>query len=102
MNKKATDIVAYITIVGWLVAYFAGTHEQSEFHLNQGLILGLIEVVITVAAKLLSIVPIVGFFVNILMYLIDLVLLAFIIIGIVNAANGEEKPLPIIGWIRIL
>ena len=41
MDKKTTDIVAYITILGWLAAYVAGEKEESKFHLNQGLVINL-------------------------------------------------------------
>ena len=41
MDKKTTDIVAYITILGWLVAYVAGEREDSKFHLNQALVVNL-------------------------------------------------------------
>lgn len=102
MNKKTTDIVAYITIVGWLVAFFAGTREQSKFHLNQGLIVGLLTVALSVIARVLSIIPIIGWLAGIIVWLLDLVLLAFAIIGIVNAANGKEERLPIIGSFQIL
>lgn len=39
MTKKGTDIVAYITIVGWVLAFACGTRTESGFHLNQALVL---------------------------------------------------------------
>ena len=41
MSKKATDIVAYITWIGWIVAFCAGTKQESKFHLNQALVIWL-------------------------------------------------------------
>ena len=45
MTKKGTDIVAYITIVGWVLAFACGTRTESGFHLNQALVLFLANVV---------------------------------------------------------
>ena len=36
-NKHKTDVVAYLTLVGWLIAYFCGNRAASRFHLNQAL-----------------------------------------------------------------
>ena len=41
MDRKATGVVAYLTIVGWFVAYFAGDREEAKFHLNQALVVNL-------------------------------------------------------------
>ena len=35
MDKRTTDIVAYLTYVGLLIALVAGDRERSKFHLNQ-------------------------------------------------------------------
>lgn len=37
MNKKTTGIIAYITWIGWIVAFCAGDKEGAKFHLNQAL-----------------------------------------------------------------
>lgn len=34
MNKKTTDVVAYLTPIGFFISYFLGTREESRFHLN--------------------------------------------------------------------
>ena len=33
MDRKATNIVAYITLVGWLLAYFVGDRYLSLIHI---------------------------------------------------------------------
>ena len=45
MTKKGTDIVAYITIIGWVLAFACGTRTESGVHLNQALVLFLANVV---------------------------------------------------------
>ena len=45
MDKKITGIVAYITWIGWLIAFLAGDKEGAKFHLNQALVIILIGLV---------------------------------------------------------
>lgn len=48
MDKKVTGILAYITWIGWLVAFFAGDKEGAKFHLNQALIVNIAQIIIGV------------------------------------------------------
>ena len=52
ISTKATGVLAYITWIGFLIAYFAGDRQGARFHLNQGLVVNLF--------GLLSAVPLVG------------------------------------------
>ena len=99
MTKKGTDIVAYITIVGWVLAFACGTRTESGFHLNQALVLFLANVVWGIVAKILAFIPILGWIALGVGYL---VLFVFWVMGLVSAIQGEEKPLPLIGEIHIL
>ena len=92
MNKTLTSIFAYIGIIFWLIAYIAGDKEGAKFHLNQGLVLAIAGVVGSILG---SIVAILG-------TIVGIIVLVFAILGIISAAKGEEKPLPIIGNIQIL
>ena len=94
MNKKVTSIFAYIGLVFWLIAFLAGDKEGAKFHLNQGLVLAIANIILGV----LAVIPIVGIIAGIASF----VCFIFAIIGIVNAAKDEEKPLPLIGSIQIL
>lgn len=87
MDKKTTDIVAYCTWIGFIVAICAGNREESKFHLNQAIVLHLF--------SLLGIIPIIG-------WLWGLFMIACMVLGIINAANGEEKEVPLLGSITIL
>ena len=44
MNKRTTDIVAYLTWIGLIVAFVAGDRQRSKFHLNQALVLAIVSV----------------------------------------------------------
>lgn len=95
MDKKLTGIFAYIGIIFWLIAYLAGDKEGAKFHLNQGLVL----IIISIANGVVGLIPILG---SIVSWVVSVALLVFAIMGIVAAAKDEEKPLPVIGGIRIL
>ena len=99
MNKKTTGIIAYITWIGWIVAFCAGDKEGAKFHLNQALVLFLANVVWGIVAKILAFIPILGWIALGVGYL---VLFVFWVMGLVSAIQGEEKPLPLIGEMHIL
>lgn len=87
MDKRTTGIVAYITWIGLLIAFCAGDKEGAKFHLNQALVIFLF--------SLLSVIPCVGWIWLIFM-------LVCWVMGLIAAINEEEKPVPLIGGIKIL
>ncbi|MBE5883243.1 MAG: hypothetical protein E7291_02300 [Lachnospiraceae bacterium] len=94
MSKKVTGVLAYIGIIFWLIAFLAGDKEGAKFHLNQGLVLAIGQIILNI----LSAIPIIG----IVACIASVVLTVFAIMGIVSAVKEEEKPLPLIGNITIL
>lgn len=95
MTKKTTSILAYITLIGWLIAFLAGDKEGAKFHLNQALVLWLANII----NGIIGVIPVVGTIVSLI---ISIVIFVFWIMGLVSACKDEEKPLPIIGGIQIL
>ncbi|GGG97934.1 MULTISPECIES: DUF4870 domain-containing protein [Pedobacter] len=96
MDNKTLSIVSYITLIGWLVAYFTGKDRADallKYHLRQSLGLAIVSIIFNIAFTIIaSIVPGLSF--------LGFVGYAFIIlwiIGIINAANGALKPIPLIG-----
>lgn len=87
MDKKTTSIVAYITLIGLIIALCAGDKEGAKFHINQALVIWLF--------SLLAIIPCIGWIWGIFM-------LVCWILGLIAAINQEEKPVPLIGGIKIL
>lgn len=94
MNKKVTSIFAYLGIIFWLIGYFAGDKEEAKFHLNQGLVLAIANIALTI----LGYIPVVGIIASI----VSIVTFVFMIMGIVYACKDEEKELPLIGKIQVL
>lgn len=95
MDKKVTGIIAYLTIIGWIIAYVAGDKEGAKFHLNQGLVLAILSIV----GSLIGYIPLIG---TIVSWVISIFVLVCVILGIIAAAKEEDKELPLIGSIKIL
>lgn len=101
-DNKVMAILAYLS---WLVLVPILAARESKFamfHANQGILLAIAEVAVWVVFGVLSIIPFLGFIFIILNVLCNVVFLVYAILGIINAANGQAKELPIIGKIRIL
>jgi uncharacterized membrane protein len=98
MDKKTTGIISYLTIIGWIIAYIAGDKENAKFHLNQSLVIGLGMVLISIIGGALSFIPFMPF----VLWAVDVILFVFCIIGIIYAANGQDKALPVVGNIKLL
>ncbi len=95
MDKKVTGIIAYLGLIGWLIAYLVGDKEGAKFHLNQALVLAIAGII----GSAIGVVPFVG---DLVSAIVGVVVFVFAIMGIVAAAKDEEKELPIIGQIKIL
>ena len=87
MSKKMTGIVAYISYVGFIIAYLAGDKEGAKQHLNSALLVHLISVV--------TFVPYVG-------HIFSVFALILWCIGLSYAIKEEDKELPIVGSIKLL
>ena len=96
MNKQLTDIVAYLSWPGLLIAFLIGDRWASRFHLNQSLVIWLVATIAAVAAGWL---PLFGWLVRIV---VSVFCALCWFIGIINAIQGVEKEVPVLGQIRIL
>jgi uncharacterized membrane protein len=93
-NGKLCAILAYLLI--GIIWYFADdkmkNKELAKFHVKQSLVLLIISISLQIVGTIL---PVIGWF--IILPLASLFTLIWAIIGIVYAASGEIKELPIIG-----
>jgi uncharacterized membrane protein len=96
-NGKTAAIVGYISIIGWLISYFALHNPKTKFgsyHLKQGLLLNICWVGYNILTSIIArIVPAIA----VILSLGGLVFLVLMILGIINAVNDKEAPLPVIG-----
>lgn len=95
MDKKTTGIVAYITWIGWIVAYCAGDKEGAKFHLNQALVIMIGQII----ASVINFIPYVG---GIVSTILSIFLFICWIMGLIYACQDQEKEVPLLGQIKIL
>ncbi len=95
MDKKTTGIVAYLTLIGWIIAYLAGDKEGAKFHLNQALVIELVSFI----GGFLRYIPLIG---GLLVAVVSIFVLVCFILGIVSACKDEEKEVPLLGSIKLL
>jgi uncharacterized membrane protein len=103
MDSKTLALVSYIfTPIGWLISFFSykGQEKNSlvSYHLRQSFGLGLVVIGLWFLQIFLSS-AMWSFYWRIswLFGLISLGLFILMILGIITASKGEEKPLPLIG-----
>lgn len=92
---KTMAIISYITLIGLIIAYFMNKGKENSFaafHIKQsfrllifGIILSVLVFALVFATGITSL-SYIGYVSYVLMAL-----------GIINAVNGQEKKLPIIG-----
>lgn len=98
MNNKTLSILSYITIIGWIIAFvkskdLSPKSDLVTYHLKQGFGIFLLTFAINIILSVvLAIVPSLYF----LSY-IGYALLILWIFGIINAANEQKKPIPVVG-----
>ncbi len=101
-ENKAMGVLAYIGILVLIPLLAAPKSKFARYHSNQGLILLIIEVLCSAIFTPLGFIPYVGIVFSIIGGLVGLVCLVLLILGIVNAAQGKAKALPLIGKFNIL
>jgi len=97
--NKLMAILAYLGILVLVPILAAKESPFARFHANQGLLLLLTSIVggivVGILATILALV--LGLLGLLLYYAFSFALLALVVIGIINAAKGEKKELPVIG-----
>ena len=101
MSKKTTDIVAYITPIGLILAFILGDRENSKFHINQALVIWLAGILVNIVDNILDGIPVLGTIISILVAICGIALIVFWIKGLVSACKGTEDKVPVIGDIVI-
>ncbi|MFN7116619.1 MAG: DUF4870 domain-containing protein [Saprospiraceae bacterium] len=84
-DPKVVAIVAYITLIGWIVALVLNNpkSEFGSFHIRQALGIFLVGIV-------LSLIPVI----NLVAWIFAFVLW---ILGLISAVQGQQKTVPVVG-----
>lgn len=95
MDNKTLSIVSYITIIGWLIAYFSAKDQTPKsalvtYHLKQAFGIAIVGLLVGVVG---GIVP--SLFT--IFSLLQLAVFVLWVFGIINAVNEVEKPVPVVG-----
>src|SRR6185312_5802127 len=103
---KNVGIISYITIIGWLIAYF-GMHqsnktEQGSYQLRQTLLLYIIYFAFYVIWHWVIVVLLFTsltmlWLASTVVWVVGIGFFVLWIIGFIGAINGEKKPIPLIG-----
>ena len=106
-QNKIMGILAYLSWLVLIPIFAAPRSKFARYHANQGLVLGIVEVIWWILQGILSTVLYsiswrLGHLGSTAMSLVNLVFLVVSVIGILNALNGRAKDLPIIGKVRLL
>jgi uncharacterized membrane protein len=88
-KNTAMAIIAYVVFFIPLLTE-AKDDPFVKYHVKQGLVL----FIAWIASGFISMVPFIGWM---LAPLLSLAMLALMVVGIIGAAKGEQKPLPVIG-----
>lgn len=112
-NNKVMAVLSYLGILV-LIPWFAAPQSRfARFHAKQGITLFLVQVAYSVLSVLLGLIKTPHYYyfieymatpwyISLLIFLIGIPVLVLTILGIVNAATGRAKELPIIGNIKIV
>ncbi|HEY0944587.1 MAG TPA: hypothetical protein VGD81_04940 [Opitutaceae bacterium] len=100
-EDKTAAIVSYLTLIGFIIAVVLHCQKKTRlgaFHLRQSLGLMAVAVGASIALSIVSVIPFVGWLVGLagwaVLWIGGLVLW---IMGLIAAANGECKPVPVLG-----
>jgi uncharacterized membrane protein len=92
-NGKVVAVVSYLTIIGWVIAYFMNSSNKTElgsFHIRQSFGLVVVQLILSIVASFLpSLYSVFG--------IAGLVVFVFQIIGFIGAIQESTNPVPLIG-----
>ncbi len=105
-TNKAMAILAYFGPLVLIPIFAAKDSKFARYHANQGLVLLLAAIVYGIVYNILSAIILAIswrlYFVVSIIGLVSIVITVLAIIGIINAATGKAKELPLIGTFKIL
>lgn len=101
-KNKVFAILGYIGLLFLVPLLAAPNSKFARYHANQGIVLFLSAVILMFGTGILMLIPFIGCVFYIGMLVVALGAFVLMVMGIVNAATGQYKPLPLIGHFQIL
>jgi uncharacterized membrane protein len=100
-DDRTVAILAYITLIGFIIAIVIHSSKKTAlgaYHLRQCLGLFVAAVAFGFAVMVLAIIPVFGALIGFLSLPVGgIAFLALWIMGLIAAANGQQKPMPVVG-----
>tara|TARA_R110002020_G_scaffold427434_1_gene636808 strand:+ start:651 stop:980 length:330 start_codon:yes stop_codon:yes gene_type:complete len=91
-NGKTIAIIAYITLIGWIIALVMHNNNKTAlgaYHIRQMLGIMLLGLALSLLGSLLDI--------YILSVILNIGVLVLWVLGLIAAIQGEKKPVPLLG-----
>lgn len=91
-NGKNIAIIAYITLIGWIIALVMHNNNKTAlgaYHIRQMLGIMIVGLVLSILVSFLDI--------YILSLIVQIGILVLWILGLIAAIQGEQKPVPLLG-----
>ena len=96
-NRRLYSILCYVNIL-WLIGLLTAREDETiKFHVNNGIILSILEYVVAIVFSILTNLPFIGWIFGIISFVLGVGILIVAIKGIIAASNGKEEPLFLIG-----
>lgn len=86
--------IGYVFILCFIPLLMAKDSAFAQYHAKQGLVLFIVEIVIMIISNILVFIPVLGWFV---MMVLNLAVVILSIIGILKALEGEMWEMPVLG-----
>ncbi len=101
-KNKGLSVLAYFSWLVLIPLICAKDSKFARFHCNQGILLAIVETVAGILFGVLGSIKYIGWVFGIVGGLVEIVMFVLLVIGVINAANGKAKDLPVFGSIRLL
>jgi len=94
-SKLFAFLGVFLTVIGYIIVMLARKDDKyAMYYAKQGLVLFIAWIIAAVASWIVGWIPVAG---QIIGYVLNAVILAFWIIGIIYSLSDKEKEIPIIG-----
>ncbi|MCR4854485.1 MAG: zinc ribbon domain-containing protein [Prevotella sp.] len=106
-QNKVMAVLAYFGILVLIPIFAAKESKFARFHSNQGLILLILGIALSIISSILSTILFsisykLMWIMGIISFAIWVIIAVFFILGVINAAKGRAKELPLIGHFKLL
>jgi len=106
-QNKVMAVLAYFGILVLIPIFAAKESKFARFHSNQGLILLILGIALSIISSILSTILFsisykLMWIMGIISFAIWVIIAVFFVLGVINAAKGRAKELPLIGHFKLL